>query len=82
MSSAAASASGAKRIVSAKPAAPDRPDVTRAGRRRGATLERGAESSAARYALKPEVPTQPVSDTSTMTPSGPLYLTSTLPWRS
>jgi hypothetical protein len=26
-----------------------------------------------------EVPTQPVSETSTMTPSGPLYLTSTLP---
>src|SRR6266851_9285004 len=29
-----------------------------------------------------EVPTQPVSETSTMTPSGPLYFTSTLPpWR-
>jgi hypothetical protein len=26
-----------------------------------------------------EVPTQPVSDTSTITPSGPPYLTSTLP---
>ena len=37
---------------------------------------------AGRYAVKPEVPTQPVSDTSTITPSGPLYLTSTLPWRS
>ena len=29
--------------------------------------------------LNPDVPTQPVSETSSMTPSGPLYLTSTLP---
>src|SRR5574341_2583871 len=30
---------------------------------------------------KPEEPTQPVSETSSMTPSGPLYFTSTLAWR-
>ncbi len=27
----------------------------------------------------PEVPTQPVSETSTVTPSGPVYFTSTFP---
>ena len=35
-----------------------------------------------RFALyRPEVPTQPVSETSTVTPSGPVYLTSTFPVR-
>ena len=29
--------------------------------------------------MLPEVPTQPVLETSTMTPSGPVYFTSTLP---
>jgi hypothetical protein len=34
---------------------------------------------APRGGYSPEVPTQPVSETSTVTPSGPVYFTSTLP---
>ncbi len=37
----------------------------------------GAGSPLAGYS--PEVPTQPVSETSTVTPSGPVYFTSTFP---
>src|SRR6185369_6884326 len=36
---------------------------------------------APRGGYSPEVPTQPVSETSTVTPSGPVYFTSTLPYR-
>ena len=42
------------------------------------TVLRGA---APRGGYSPEVPTQPVSETSTVTPSGPVYFTSTLPYR-
>ncbi len=38
-------------------------------------------AAAPRGGYSPEVPTHPVSETSTVTPSGPVYFTSTLPYR-
>jgi hypothetical protein len=46
----------------------------------GGSFHRSPRSIAVSGAgYSPEVPTQPVSETSTVTPSGPVYFTSTLP---
>ena len=57
-----------------------RPVPQRRGPHRPAGLLEARDAARSRQAFgqNPEVPTQPLSDTSTVTPSGAVYFTSTL----